>query len=211
MGLLTKLKGISQKSIIIDKSKPDFEIEGHKFYVLNPWITDEANPIKLSDERALYFALALNDLGIMIKEPELKTFADKVIDLAMDGKKNSEIVFMARMLKERLELKSNLDIYMNLAKHIILVDDEPNELPSEKYNQIKEDLIKLPSVKGFFLRQALASLKSLQNSADDTQTEDYLLSPEVAEIDRMFKDSILNTTSMGALMNSMSGKAEVTK
>jgi hypothetical protein len=180
---------VFKKKDPIKNAKPAWEYNGHKYYVLNPYETDENSPVKLSNQRALDFALAMLNLKLSIEKGDLNKVIDKIVEHAMN-KENSQIVFICELLKARIELKTDSELVVNLGYHTVLIDDEPNELPTSKHNNIKNELLKDPAVRGFFLRRGLQWMKNIDPSLNITQTEDYLKCEEAQEINQILQSWI---------------------
>lgn len=171
--------------------KPDFKYKGHKFYVCDP-DAGQSSPKRLSTARALKFTLALNQLAVNIAREDLESFQQEQEELLKRGNLQ-QALYLNKMLGVRLQLKSFERGFIDLAKAVIMVDDEKE--PSTFYDNLKDELLKDEVVKGFFLQQAIHLAKGFSPSLNDTEVEGYFRNPEVKEIELAFQDSISNKQS----------------
>jgi hypothetical protein len=170
--------------------KADFKYKGHKFFVCDPY-ADANSPKRLSTARALKFTLALNQLAINISREHLESFQEIQEKLLQRGDLQ-QALYLNRLLKVRLQLKTFEKGFLDLAKTIILVDNEAE--PSNEYDSLKDELLKDEVVKGFFLQQSIRLVKYFNPSLQDIEVEDYLAQPETREIELIFQNSISSTT-----------------
>lgn len=168
--------------------KSDFKYNGHNFYVCDPY-ADSSSPNYLPTARALKFMNALNSLQIGLGREDLQSFSDE-LNQAIENNKLSQVTFLAKMLKARLELNTFESGFLDVANAIILVDNET--VPNKKYDAIKKELCKNEEVKSFFLSIAIKSLRSTATLSNTSEVEDYLKLPEVKEIELAFQSSISN-------------------
>lgn len=171
--------------------KADFKHKGHKFYVCDP-DAGQTSPKRLSTARALKFTLALNQLAVNIAREDLEAFQQEQEELLKRGNLQ-QALYLNKMLGVRLQLKSFERGFIDLAKAVIMVDDEKE--PSTYYDSLKDELLKDEVVKGFFLQQAIHLAKGFSQSLSDTEVGDYFQNQEVKEIELAFQDSISNKQS----------------
>lgn len=176
-----KLKDLFKK-----KRKPDFSYKGHDFYVCNPNADGKAVN-RLSTSRALIYAIALNQLEINLSREDLTKFVTEQESMLRRGDLQNAL-FMNQMLKTRLQLKTFERGFIDLAKTIILVDDEQE--PNNFFDSLKEELLKDEVVKGFFLHNAIRLFQFTKELSSDSEIEDYLKNQEVKEVEAIFQGSI---------------------
>lgn len=164
--------------------KPDFEYNGHKYYVTSPTDTDG---IGTPTARMMRFVVALNQLEININNNDLHAFQQQQ-EKYLEVGNIQQALFLNRLLKARLELKTYEAGWLELAKSIILIDDEVE--PSPMYDKVKDEELKLEPVKFFFIKQALHAFSRLSTSSDISGTEDYLAQPKVKEVETMFQSEV---------------------
>ena len=168
------------------KRKPDFSYKGHDFYVCDPNADGKAVN-RLSTVRALLHAHCLHQLHINIHNEDLTKFVNEQEAFLRRGDLH-QALFMNQMLKTRLQLKTFERGFIDLAKTIILVDDEQE--PNNFFDSLKEELLKDEVVKGFFLHNAIHLFQFTKELSSDSEIEDYLKNPEVKEVEAIFQDSI---------------------
>lgn len=188
-----KKKAVKIQSVI----EPSFEFGDHKFYVLNPR-SDSSDPLYLPTERALAYTLALCTLERRIKDDELMQQKDSIKTIlnseSKPEKKLAELAVINEMFEVRLSIGADEDIYINMGKAVIIIDDEDPKKPERKYHELKDKLLKEPIVRSFFLHTGVVILakysQNIPTSTSISSTENYLKGQKVREITLIWRKLI---------------------
>lgn len=164
--------------------KADFEYNGHRYYVTSPTDTDGYGT---PTSRMMRFVVALNQLEINISNNDLHAFQQQQ-EKYLEVGNVQQALFLNRLLKARLELKTYEQGWLEVAKSIILIDDEVE--PSPVFDAMKDEELKAEPVKFFFIRSALREFSRMSNLSDTSEIEAYLGRQEAREVETMFKTEV---------------------
>ena len=137
------------------------EIGGHTFYKL-------ADFQENNTERYLIYLKTITQYEqIKLRLSDLKSFAEKTIQLSKENR-HKELHTHLEILNSVLQLEESNDIVFSLAANFLIIDDEPTDVISSKYYELKKRLYDSnPLVKVFFCEvsiQLRTKQKELINS-----------------------------------------------
>lgn len=168
-------------------------IDGHKIYSFK-------NLDVIPAFRVLAIKVSLEKLGLGIRPSDSVLFTERLKTKLAELVSYEDAEDKNRMALSLIELAGHYEYFLKdfLSTRIMLstggmgivIDDEPVDEFSEKYNKIKEDLLEKHSeVQSFFLSSTMKLIKELREDMSDLRIENYL-TPENRFREKLFYSAI---------------------
>ena len=165
------------------------EVRGHKLYTFKS--LDVTPKI-----REMMLRLTYHQMGLGIRNKDLDAWTVLMEERLNEGDLVNAASLVTAMKDYRKAYASEKLCY-EMAGSVIIVDNEPLPEPTEKYNEIKKELLKDKKVRAFFLNTALRLLQDLGSKLDISQTKAYMMTPERLLREETFLSLIKSNIRMG--------------
>lgn len=148
----------------------ELEIDGHKLYSFKS--------LDLTPKiREMMLRLSYHQMGLGIRHSDLMAYCE-ISEERFNAGDHINVGTLLKGLKDYLKSYASEKLCYALAGSVIIVDDEPIDKPTEKYNKIKQDLLKHKEVQAFFLNTAMRLLEDLGAKLNISDTKAYIMSVE---------------------------------